>query len=149
MRSIGCILVVLIDKVHHDLYHNILLLCTAFGNHQSQGSVTHAGTSEHAEGTQVVVQAQAKLNYAFLRWSDGRTENPRTIVAVKQFELTAIFHSVRTEEFWFQSGAALLRATALSSITAMRLRLRLHLTTVSTLWAGVMTWPTPIPPAGL
>ena len=104
-------------------------------------------TFDHGEECEI--EAVPFQGYEFVRWSDGRTENPRTIVAVKQFELTAIFHSVRTEEFWFQSGAALLRATALSSITAMRLRLRLHLTTVSTLWAGVMTWPTPIPPAGL
>ena len=43
MRSRGCILVILIDKVHHDLYHNILLLCTAFGNHQSQGNQSTVG----------------------------------------------------------------------------------------------------------
>ena len=57
-------------------------------------------TFDHGEECEI--EAVPFQGYEFVRWSDGRTENPRTIVAVKQFELTAIFHSVRTEEFWLE-----------------------------------------------
>ena len=57
----------------------------------AQGSVTHAGTSEYAEGTQVVVQAQARQNYAFLRWSDGNTLNPRGITMNRDYTIEPIF----------------------------------------------------------
>ena len=57
-------------------------------------------TFDHAE--EVEIQAVPFRGYEFVRWSDGRTDNPRTIVAVKPIELTAIFHSVETEEFWLE-----------------------------------------------
>ena len=57
-------------------------------------------TFDHAE--EVEIEAVPFRGYEFVRWSDGRTENPRTIVAVKQIELTAIFHSIETEEFWME-----------------------------------------------
>ena len=57
----------------------------------AQGSVTHAGISEYAEGTQVVVQATARQNYAFLRWSDGVTLNPRTIRMDRDYTIEPIF----------------------------------------------------------
>ena len=56
-----------------------------------QGSVTHAGISEHAEGTQVVVQATARQNYAFLRWSDGVSLNPRMIRMDRDYTIEPIF----------------------------------------------------------
>ena len=58
---------------------------------ESQGSVTHAGLTEYAEGTQVVVQAWAKQNYAFLRWSDGNTLNPRGITMNRDYTIEPIF----------------------------------------------------------
>ena len=57
-------------------------------------------TFDHAE--EVEILAVPFRGYEFVRWSDGRTDNPRTIVAVKPIELTAIFHSVETEEFWLE-----------------------------------------------
>ena len=57
----------------------------------AQGSVTHAGISEYAEGTQVVVQAQARQNYAFLRWSDGSTLNPRNLIMDRDYVLQPVF----------------------------------------------------------
>ena len=57
-------------------------------------------TFDHGEEAEI--EAVPYRGYEFVRWSDGRTENPRTIVAVKQIELTAIFHSVETEEFWME-----------------------------------------------
>ena len=57
-------------------------------------------TFDHAE--EVEILAVPFRGYEFVRWSDGRTDNPRTIVAVKPIELTAIFHSVETEEFWME-----------------------------------------------
>lgn len=55
---------------------------------------------DHAEEAEI--EAVPFRGYEFVRWSDGRTDNPRTIVAVKPIELTAIFHSVETEEFWLE-----------------------------------------------
>lgn len=53
-------------------------------------------------GEECEIEAVPFRGYEFVRWSDGRTDNPRTIVAVKPIELTAIFHSVETEEFWLE-----------------------------------------------
>lgn len=57
-------------------------------------------TFDHGEECEI--EAVPFQGYEFVRWSDGRTENPRTIVAVKPIELTAIFHSIETEEFWLE-----------------------------------------------
>ena len=57
-------------------------------------------TLDHGEECEI--EAVPYRGYEFVRWSDGRTENPRTIVAVKQIELTAMFHSTETEEFWME-----------------------------------------------
>lgn len=57
-------------------------------------------TFDHGEECEI--EAVPFRGYEFVRWSDGRTDNPRTIVTVKPIELTAIFHSVETEEFWLE-----------------------------------------------
>ena len=55
------------------------------------GSVTNAGLTELAEGTQVIVQATAGQNYAFQRWSDGNTLNPRTITMDRDYTIEPVF----------------------------------------------------------
>ena len=55
------------------------------------GTVTNAGQTELAEGTQVTIQAQATQNYAFQRWSDGSTLNPRTITMDRDYTIYPIF----------------------------------------------------------
>ena len=58
---------------------------------ENQGTVNRSGLMEFAEGTQVMVQATAKRNYAFLRWSDGDTLNPRAITMNRDYTIEPIF----------------------------------------------------------
>ena len=53
------------------------------------GSVTGSGTYDY--GTEITIEATANENYHFVRWSDGNTENPRTIVVTEEVELMAEF----------------------------------------------------------
>ena len=56
-----------------------------------QGTVTPAGTNQYQDGTQVTIQATPANNYAFLRWSDGSTVNPRQLTIDRNLELQAEF----------------------------------------------------------
>ena len=47
-------------------------------------------------GTEVTIEAVANEGYHFVKWSDGNTENPRTIVVVEDVELRAEFELDRT-----------------------------------------------------
>jgi hypothetical protein len=58
---------------------------TADGN----GYVTGSGTYNY--GTEVMIEAIANEGYHFVQWSDGNTENPRTIVVTEDVELRAEF----------------------------------------------------------
>ena len=72
-------------------------------NNEDYGRVEpDTGYVTYDHGEEAEIEAVPFRGYEFVRWSDGRTENPRIIVAVKQIELTAIFHSVETEEFWME-----------------------------------------------
>lgn len=53
------------------------------------GKVTGADT--YYDGTSVTIKATANEGYAFSRWSDGDTNASRTIVANKNYSLTAYF----------------------------------------------------------
>ena len=53
------------------------------------GYVTGSGTYDY--GTEVTIEAIANEAYRFVQWSDGNTENPRTIVVVEDVELRAEF----------------------------------------------------------
>ena len=63
---------------------------TADGN----GTVTGSGTYDY--GTEVMIEALANEGYHFVKWSDGNTENPRTIVVVEDIELRAEFELAGT-----------------------------------------------------
>ncbi len=56
------------------------------------GTVTGGGT--YASGTEVVLTATPAAGFWFLQWSDGNTDNPRTITVTAALELTATFASV-------------------------------------------------------
>ncbi len=60
------------------------------------GKVTGAGT--YYDGTTVTIKATANEGYAFSRWSDGDTNASRTIVANKNYSLTAYFEQVTEPE---------------------------------------------------
>ncbi len=77
--------------------------CHLGTNNEDYGRVDpDTGYVNFDHGEECEIEAVPFQGYEFVRWSDGRTENPRTIVAVKPIELTAIFHSIETEEFWLE-----------------------------------------------
>ena len=55
----------------------------------------------YVEGTEVALTAEAYDGYQFSQWSDGSTDNPRTIVMTEDLSLTAEFTSTSTEEYSF------------------------------------------------
>ena len=61
-------------------------IVTATAEH---GTVTGSGTYTH--GTEVTLTAIADEHYHFVRWSDGNTDNPRTIVVESDITLAAEF----------------------------------------------------------
>jgi hypothetical protein len=54
-----------------------------------RGTVSGSGT--YRVGTDVQLQATANEHYLFSQWSDGHTENPRTVRAVADATYTAVF----------------------------------------------------------
>lgn len=72
---------------------NVTLTLNVSGN----GSVTGAGV--YPVGTSVQITAVQGAGYRFSRWSDGNTNNTRTIVMTSDLELTAIFVSETPEQF--------------------------------------------------
>ena len=55
------------------------------------GSVSIPG-GEYDEGTTVSVSAQPETGYEFQSWSDGSSQNPRTITVTESLNLTAFFN---------------------------------------------------------
>ena len=62
----------------------------------AEGTVTGGGT--YAAGTVVEVQAFPLKGYAFDRWNDGNTQNPRTITLNENVTLVAFFKSTGVGE---------------------------------------------------
>ena len=63
---------------------------TALSNDEEMGTVTGGGTYE--EGTEATLTATpASEACVFENWSDGSTENPRTLTVTENMELTATF----------------------------------------------------------
>lgn len=58
-------------------------------NDEKMGKVLGAG--EYGEGSKVTLTAEANKGYHFVKWSDGNTENPRTIVVTEDVNLMAMF----------------------------------------------------------
>lgn len=52
---------------------------------------TVEGAGEYAYGTNITLTATPAENYKFSRWSDGNTDNPRTITVTEDITLEAIF----------------------------------------------------------
>ena len=58
------------------------------------GSVTGAGTYDY--GTEAMLKATANEGYHFVKWSDGNTDNPRTIIVTADVTLAAEFTATPT-----------------------------------------------------
>ena len=67
---------------------NTFTITTAV-NDDTMGSVTEGG--EYAYGTEITLTATANEGYRFAQWSDGNTENPRTLTLTEDIELYAYF----------------------------------------------------------
>ena len=64
--------------------YNISATCDA-----DQGRTLGSGI--YPEGTEVTIEAIPAVGYIFVRWSDGNTENPRTLLATGDISLRAEF----------------------------------------------------------
>ena len=64
-------------------------LLTLSANNADYGSVEGAGA--YTENSEAVFSANPYTNYHFVRWNDGITENPRTIVITRDTTFTAEF----------------------------------------------------------
>lgn len=62
---------------------------TVASNNTSWGTVSGGGT--YKEGTSVTLTATAAKGYNFIKWSDGNTTNPRTIIVEANASYTATF----------------------------------------------------------
>ncbi len=72
-----------VDSVHLDVK------LTVNSNNSSYGTVTGSGTYDHL--AEVTITATPKPGFKFVKWSDGNTDNPRTIKVNKDTTYTAIF----------------------------------------------------------
>ena len=61
---------------------------------ESQGSVSGGGTFD--EGSTQTVRATPQTGFAFDKWSDGSTQNPRTVKLTSDLTLTASFKTATT-----------------------------------------------------
>lgn len=62
-----------------------------------QGSVEGSGSYQPNE--QITITAKPNTGYRFVQWSDGNTENPRTIVVTSDTTLTAEFEEIPASEY--------------------------------------------------
>ena len=70
----------------HGLSHHVNLNATEGGSAQI--------TATDCESSSVTVEAYAFENYQFKQWSDGNTDNPRTLTLTKDITLTAEFEEI-------------------------------------------------------
>ncbi len=62
---------------------------TVLANDDAYGTVTGGGT--YAEGTEITLTAMPYQGYRFVQWSDGNTDNPRTITVTSDSTFVATF----------------------------------------------------------
>ena len=67
---------------------------TVLSANESQGSVSGGGTFD--EGSTQTIKATPQPGYAFDKWSDGSTQNPRTVKLTSDLTLTASFKTATT-----------------------------------------------------
>ena len=65
---------------------------TATVNDEAMGSVS--GTGEFAEGSTVVLTAEPKLGYEFVKWEDESTANPRQVTVNADVNVVATFQAL-------------------------------------------------------
>jgi hypothetical protein len=82
---------IFIEKAPEKTYYHI----EAYANNSKYGRVI--GSNVYEENSNVDLFAQAYDGFYFINWSDGNTENPRTIIVTENATYEAIFGSLNTE----------------------------------------------------
>ena len=67
---------------------------TVSSNDEAMGTVSGGG--EYHKGATITLVAEANEGYRFVKWSDGNTDNPRTITVNENITLTAEFTKIGT-----------------------------------------------------
>ena len=82
-----------LEKLATAIYAEEVLthVLNVMANDSDFGSVSPSGSVQYPHGTSVTVTATPAHGYTFTRWSDGGSQNPRTIVLNDDLELTAVF----------------------------------------------------------
>lgn len=76
------------DSTFAAIFGKLYTIATS-ANDERMGIVL--GSGEYGEGSEIILIASANEGYHFVQWSDGNTENPRTIVVTENVYLTAEF----------------------------------------------------------
>ncbi|MBO7316842.1 MAG: InlB B-repeat-containing protein, partial [Paludibacteraceae bacterium] len=86
------------DTTFTAIFIDTRLTLTTYPNRDSYGAgyVNVNGNSRYdgvykVKGGEVVIEAEANSGYEFVKWSDGNTDNPRTIMITSDTTFTAIF----------------------------------------------------------
>ena len=79
--------ITVIAQYEEILYHTLIVISTD----ELTGTVT--GSGEYEEGETITIEAVPATGYKFVQWSDGNTDNPRTVTLTENMTLTAIFES--------------------------------------------------------
>ena len=77
-------------------YSHVNLDFYVYSDNEEMGTVT--GSGSHPRDTEFTIEAFPNDGYVFLQWSDGSTENPRTIWSSNfwdNYEFWAYFHAIR------------------------------------------------------
>lgn len=69
--------------------HNEKYTITVNVNDPAMGTVTGGG--EFKENTQISIEAKANEGYIFVSWTDGNTDNPRSVIVTNNATYTAMF----------------------------------------------------------
>ena len=77
------------DSTFTAIFETNTFAITTAVNDDAMGTVTEGG--EYAYGEEITLTATANDGYRFAQWSDGNTENPRTIIVTQDSTFTAIF----------------------------------------------------------
>ena len=88
-RSIKLDSVVVYTAIFAINTHTITVTVQSDSNTMDMGTVTGSGSYDY--NSEAIITATANEGYHFVQWSDGNTDNPRTIVVVQDSIFTAKF----------------------------------------------------------
>lgn len=79
------------DFTHIQAIDNLSVTYSITSADDEKGEVTVTDEQVYCDHTEVTVQADAADGYEFTQWSDGNTDNPRTLTVTQDTTLTATF----------------------------------------------------------